>query len=199
LDSGQKKLEEAIRLDPNLPAAPGKHGAPVVRQDKRYEAERYFFARCCTGFKERPGLLLPRDAPDVPGADAEEIAEAKTALEKAVALNPGLGWAWSNLGLLYANDAGALDKALSAAKRAVDIVPGEPHFQYNLAKFLLAMERFDEAADHRPETSKFRRLKHRFSCREISDANDQAQQYAAYKKMNEATSATAPAINRETN
>jgi len=51
----------------------------------------------------------------------------------------------SNLGLLYANDAGALDKALSAAKRAVDTVPGEPHFQYNLAVVLARMERFDEA------------------------------------------------------
>src|SRR6267143_1975802 len=132
------------------------------------------------------------------GTDTEEIAEAKTALEKTVALNPGLGWAWSNLGLLYANDAGAHDKALSAAKRAVDTVPGEPHFQYNLAVVLARMERFDEAG------TIARKLQSSGDPNIVSLAGkfltqiDEAQQYAAYKKMNQATSATTPAINRET-
>jgi tetratricopeptide (TPR) repeat protein len=198
LDSGQKKLEEAIRLDPNLPAAQESMGLLLFRQDKRYEAERYFSRAVALDSKSALAYYYHAMLLMSQGADAEEMAEAKTALEKAVALNPGLGWAWSNLGLLYANDAGALDKALSAAKRAVDTVPGEPHFQYNLAEVLARMERFDEAR------TIARKLQSAGDPNIVSLAGkfltqiDQAQQYAAYKKMNEATSATTPAINRET-
>jgi len=198
LESAQKKLEEAIRLDPNLPAAQESMGLLLFRQDKRYEAERYFSRAVAVDSKSALAYYYHAMLLMSQGADAEEMAEAKTALEKAVALNPGLGWAWSNLGLLYANDAGALDKALSAAKRAVDIVPGEPHFQYNLAEVLARMERFDEAR------TIARKLQSAGDPNIVSLAGkfltqiDQAQQYAAYKKMNEATSATTLAINRET-
>jgi tetratricopeptide (TPR) repeat protein len=198
LDSGQKKLEEAIRLDPNLPAAQESMGLLLFRQDKRYEAERYFSRAVALDSKSALAYYYHAMLLMSQGADAEEMAEAKTALEKAVALNPGLGWAWSNLGLLYANDAGALDKALSAAKRAVDTVPGEPHFQYNLAEVLARMERFDEAR------TIARKLQSSGDPNIVSLAGkfltqiDEAQQYAAYKKMNEATSATTPAINQGT-
>ena len=198
LDSGQKKLEEAIRLDPNLPAAQESMGLLLFRQDKRYEAERFFSRAVALDSKSALAYYYHAMLLMSQGADAEEMAEAKAALEKAVALNPGLGWAWSNLGLLYANDAGALDKALSAAKRAVDTVPGEPHFQYNLAEVLARMERFDEAR------TIARKLQSSGDPSIVSLAGkfltqiDEAQQYAAYKKMNEATSSTRPAINQGT-
>src|SRR6266853_177795 len=198
LDSGQKKLEEAIRLDPNLPAAQESMGLLLFRQDKRYEAERFFSRAVALDSKSALAYYYHAMLLMSQGADAEEMAEAKSALEKAVALNPGLGWAWSNLGLLYANDAGALDKALSAAKRAVDTVPGEPHFQYNLAVVLARMERFDEAR------TIARKLQGSGAPNIISLVDkflttvDQAQQYTAYKKANEAAPATTPAISRET-
>jgi tetratricopeptide (TPR) repeat protein len=130
------------------------------------------------------------------GADAEETVEAKTELEKAVALNPGLGSAWSNLALLYAEDPGTLDKALNAAKRAVDTMPGEPHFQYNLAVVLAHMERYDDAraiarklqVSGDPNTVSL--------ARKFLTQVDQAQQYAAYKKSSEATSAPAVVARR---
>src|SRR3977135_3611292 len=198
LESAQKKLEEAVRLDPNLPAAQESMGLLLFRQDKRYEAERYFSRAVALDSKSALAYYYHAMLLMSQGADAEEMAEAKTALEKAVALNPGLGWAWSNLGLLYANDAGALNKALSRADLAVHIFPGEPHFQYNLAEVLARMERFDEAR------TIARKLQSAGDPNIVSLAGkfltqiDQAQQYAAYKKMNEATSATTPAINRET-
>ena len=198
LESAQKKLEEAIRLDPNLPAAQESMGLLLFRQDKRYEAERFFSRAVALDSKSALAYYYHAMLLMSQGADAEEMAEAKAALEKAVALNPGLGWAWSNLGLLYANDAGALDKALNAAKRAVDTVPGEPHFQYNLAEVLARMERFDEAR------TIARKLQSVGDPNIVSLAGkfltqiDEAQQYAAYKKMNEATSATTPAINQGT-
>src|SRR5882724_3757969 len=128
------------------------------------------------------------------GSDEEQITEARTALEKAVALNPSLGSAWSNLALLYAN-AGALDNALNAATRAVDTMPGDPHFQYNLAVVLARMERYDEAR------AVARKLQASGNSDLVSVTGkfltqlDQAQQYAQHKKMNESNSAAATAIN----
>ncbi len=198
LEAANKKLEEAIRLDPNLPAAQESMGLLLFRQDKRYEAERYFSRAVALDSKSALAYYYHAMLLMSQGVDSEEMAEAKSALEKAVALNPGLGWAWSNLGLLYANDPGALDKALNAAKRAVDTVPGEPHFQYNLAVVLARMERFDEAR------TIARKLQSSGDPNIISLVDkflttvDQAQQYTAYKKANEAAPATTPAISRET-
>jgi tetratricopeptide (TPR) repeat protein len=197
LETAHKKLEEAIRLDPNLPAAQESMGLLLFRQNEHYGAEKYFSRAVALDSKSAlayyyHGMLLMSQ-----GTDPEEMAEAKTALEKAVALNPGLGSAWSDLGLLYSNDPGTLDKALNAAKRAVDSMPGEPHFQYNLAVVLAQMERFDEAR------TIVRKLQSSGDPNIVSLATqfltnvEQAQQYAAYKKRNEATSATAPAIDRE--
>ena len=199
LETAHKKLEEAIRLDPNLPAAQESMGLVLFRQDELYGSEKYFSRAVALDSKSAlayyyHGMLLMSQ-----GADAEEMAEAKTALEKAVALNPGLGSAWSDLGLLYANDPDAIEKALVAEKRAVDTLPGEPHFQYNLAVVLARMERYDDAR------AIARKLQSSGDPAIVSLATqfltnvDQAQRYAAYKKTNEATSAAAPAKNRQTN
>src|SRR6266404_2172909 len=144
LDAARKKLEEAIRLDPNLAAAQESMGLVLFRQDERYGAEKYFAHAVALDSKSALAYFYHAMLLTSEGSDEEQIAEARTALEKAVALNPGLGSAWSNLALLYAN-AGALDNALKAAKRAVDTMPGDPHFQYNLAVVLARMERYDEA------------------------------------------------------
>jgi tetratricopeptide (TPR) repeat protein len=193
----RKKLEEAIRLDPNLPAAQESMGLLLFRQDERYGAERYFSraveldSKSALAYFYHAMLLMSQ------GTVAEEMPEAQTALEKAVALNPGLGSAWSSLGLLYANEPGTLDKALSAAKRAVDTMPGEPHFQFNVAVVLERMERYEDAR------TTARKLLSSGDPNIISLAGkflahvDQAQRLAAYKKTNEATSAAVPAIKQE--
>ena len=196
LDAAHKKLEEAIRLDPNLAAAQESMGLVLFRQDERYGAEKYFARAVALDSKSALAYFYHAMLLTSEGSDEEQIAEARTALEKAVALNPGLGSAWSNLALLYAN-AGALDNALKAAKRAVDTMPGDPHFQYNLAVVLARMERYDEAR------AVARKLQTSGNSDVASVAGkfltqlDQAQQYAAYKKMNESDSAAATAINHE--
>ena len=195
-EAAQKKLEEAIRLDPNLAAAQESMGLLLFRQNESYAAEKYFARAVELDTKSAlayfyHAMLLTSQAPD-----PEETAEARASLEKAVALNPGLGPAWSNLGLLYANS-GEFDKALSAAKSAVDSVPGEPHFQYNLAVVLARMERFDDAR------SIARKLHSSGDPAIVSAADnflkqlDQAQQYAAFKKMNESSSPPAATMNNE--
>jgi len=196
LDAAHKKLEEAIRLDPNLAAAQESMGLVLFRQDERYGAEKYFAHAVALDSKSALAYFYHAMLLTSEGSDEEQIAEARTALEKAVALNPGLGSAWSNLALLYAN-AGALDNALNAAKRAVDTMPGDPHFQYNLAVVLARMERYDEAR------AVARKLQTSGNSDVVSVTGkfltqlDQAQQYAAYKKTNESNSAAATAINHE--
>jgi tetratricopeptide (TPR) repeat protein len=196
LDAAHKKLEEAIRLDPDLAAAQESMGLLLFREDERYGAEKYFARAVALDSKSALAYFYHAMLLTSEGSDEEKIAEARTALEKAVALNPALGSAWSNLALLYAN-AGALDNALSAAKRAVDTMPGDPHFQYNLAVVLARMERYDEAR------AVARKLQASGNSDVVSVAGkfltqlDQAQQYAGYKKMNESNSAAATAVNHE--
>jgi tetratricopeptide (TPR) repeat protein len=196
LDAAHKKLEEAIHLDPDLAAAQESMGLLLFRQDERYGAEKYFARAVALDSKSALAYFYHAMLLTSEGSDEEQIAEARTALEKAVALNPALGSAWSNLALLYAN-AGALDNALSAAKRAVDTMPGDPHFQYNLAVVLARMERYDEAR------AVARKLQASGNSDVVSVAGkfltqlDQAQQYAAFKKMNESNSAAATAVNHE--
>jgi hypothetical protein len=76
-------------------------------------------------------------------------------------------------------------------------MPGDPHFQYNLAVVLALMERYDEAR------AVARKLQTSGDPETVSVAGkfltqlDQAQQYAAYKRMNESNSAAATVINHE--
>jgi tetratricopeptide (TPR) repeat protein len=198
LDAASRRLEEAIRLDANLATAQESMGLLLFRKDQRYEAERYFSRAVALDSKSAMAYFYHATLLMSQGADAEETVEAKTELEKAVALNPGLGSAWSNLALLYADDPGTLDKALNAAKRAVDTMPGEPHFQYNLAVVLAHMERYDDAraiarklqVSGDPNTVSL--------ARKFLTEVDQAQQYATYKKRSEATSTPAAVMKRRT-
>jgi tetratricopeptide (TPR) repeat protein len=196
LDAASRRLEEAIRLDPNLATAQESMGLLLFRKDQRYEAERYFSRAVALDSKSPMAYFYHATLLMSQGADAEETVEAKTELEKAVALNPGLGSAWSNLALLYADDPGTLDKALNAAKRAVHTMPGEPHFQYNLAVVLAHMERYDDAR------TIARKLQVSGDPNTVSLAGkfltqvDQAQQYATYKKRSETTSAPAAVMKR---
>ena len=196
LDAAHKKLEEAIRLDPDLAAAQESMGLLLFRQDERYGAEKYFARAVALDSKSALAYFYHAMLLTSEGSDEEQIAGARTALEKAVALNPALGSAWSNLALLYVNT-GALDNALNAAKRAVDTMPGDPHFQYNLAVVLARMERYDDAR------VVARKLQTSGDPETVSVAGkfltqlDQAQQYAAYKRMNESNSVAATANNHE--
>jgi hypothetical protein len=76
-------------------------------------------------------------------------------------------------------------------------MPGDPHFQYNLAVVLARMERYAEAR------SVARKLQASGDPETVSVAGkfltqlDQAEQYAAYNKMNESNSAAAAAISHE--
>jgi Tfp pilus assembly protein PilF len=145
LDAARARLEQAIRLDPNLAAPQENMGYLLYREDKQVEADKYFAramqldSRSARAYYFHAMLAMSR------GTQPDSMAEAKAALEKAVSLDPGLAPAWSSLGLLYSQSPETADKALGAVRRATALMPGEPRFQYNLAVVLARARRFEEA------------------------------------------------------
>jgi tetratricopeptide (TPR) repeat protein len=145
LDEARPKIEEAIRLDPTLAGPQESMGLLLFRQEKRDEAQKYFSRAVALDSKSAlanfyDGMLLLSG-----GADEKETVEAQEALEKAVALNPQFAPAWDNLAMLYSRDPAKLDKALSATRTAVNEMPGEPRYRFDMAIVLLRMGRFDDA------------------------------------------------------
>ena len=145
IDSGRAKIEQALKLDPNLAIAQESMGLLLFRERKGQEAQKYFSRAVALDSKNAlayyyDGMLL------VSGLSEEEDPdEAQTALEKAVALKPELAPAWDALASLYVHDPATLDKALDASEHAVKFMPGEPRYRFNLAIVMSRMGRFDEA------------------------------------------------------
>ena len=173
-------------------------GYLLYRKNQHDEADKYFSRAVELDSKSALAYYYHAMLVMSGGHGQQEMIEARTALEKAVALNPKLAPAWANLGMLYSQDPDTLDKALAAAKLAVQTMPGEPHFQFNLAVVLARMERYDEA----------RAMAHKFqnsadpaiasAAEQLLARLDQGQQYAAFKKTNEAPPPTSPPINHDT-
>ena len=75
----------------------------------------------------------------------EEWPRAEASLEKAIALNPSFAPAYANLATLYSLRLEKQDKALGAARRAVQLEPGTISYSLNLGYVLLNMGSNDEA------------------------------------------------------
>jgi tetratricopeptide (TPR) repeat protein len=144
-ETARAKIEEALRIDPNSPAAQESMGLLLFREEKRSEAQKYFSRAVALDSKSAlayfyDGMLLVSG-----GAEEEDMDEAQAALEKAVALKPELAPAWDALASLYATDPQNMNKARDAAERAVKAMPGDPRYRFNLAVVLLRMGNFEDA------------------------------------------------------
>ena len=144
-DAARAKIEEALKLDPNLAVAQESMGLLLFREDKRSEAQKYFSRAVALDSKSAlanyyDGMLLVSG-----GAEEEDVDEAQAALEKAVALKPELAPAWDALASLYISDPQSRDRARDAAEQAVKAMPGDPRYRFNLAVILVRMGQFDEA------------------------------------------------------
>ena len=144
-DPAHRKLEEAIRLDPNLPAAQESMGYLLFRQQKRDEADKYFARAIELDSKSAFAYYFHAMVEISQATGGKPDEDAVRSLEKAVALNPDLAPAWANLGTLYSLDKGTLGKALAAAQRATALVPGDSQFQYSLAVVLARAARYSDA------------------------------------------------------
>src|ERR1700730_10804445 len=124
LDRARKKLEEAMRLDPNLPAAQESMGYLLYRQQKQEEAGKYFARAIELDSKSAFAYYFHAMLEISQATGGKPDEDAVRSLEKAVALNPDLAPAWANLGTLYSLDKDTLGKGIAAAQRATALVPG---------------------------------------------------------------------------
>lgn len=145
LGLARPKIEEAMRLDSTLPGPLESMGLLLLREQKPIEAQAYFSRAVALNSNSALANFFQGTLLLDSGDDEKTTSEAQQLLEKAVTLNPLLGPAWESLGKLYSRDPGTLDKALIAARNAVEAMPGEQDYQLDVAGILMAMKRFDEA------------------------------------------------------
>ncbi|AHK43474.1 MULTISPECIES: adenylate/guanylate cyclase domain-containing protein [Ensifer] len=117
-----------------------------------------------TGEEERRGSLgkvdpeaydlLVRSRQAILQFNAVSSAEARSMLERAIAIDPGLAAAYASLAIIALTDfinrwnggtADDLERALELAQRAVDIDDNEPHGHHALSLAHCWMRHFDEA------------------------------------------------------
>jgi tetratricopeptide (TPR) repeat protein len=195
LENARAKIEEALRLDPNLAPAQESMGLLLFREGKRSEAQKYFSRAVALDSKSAltyyyDGMLLTSG-----GAEQEDADEAQAALEKAVALKPELAPAWDALARLYVSDPQNLSKALNAAERAVKAMPGEPRYRFNLAVVLLRMNKFDDARAIVQGVGKSADQALAMQAEQFLGQIDRAQQYYS-SRGNGAAEVARPEVNR---
>jgi len=145
LQTARPKIEEAIKLDPNLALAQESMGLLLFREDKHDEAQKYFSRAVALDSKSALAYYLDGMLLVSSGSAAHDPAEAQAALEKAVALNPELAPAWDSLAFLYTANPENWNKALSACEQAVKAMPGDPGYRLNMVAVLLRMGKFEQA------------------------------------------------------
>ena len=146
LKEAQAALEAAEKEDPNLAAVHESLGLFYFRERNLEEAAKeldlathlnsnsflaYYFS----------AMLNLRGA----GGSREAWPKAEAGLEKAIALNPSFAPAYSSLASLYSLHKESQDKALVAARRAVELEPGNIAYTINLGFVLLSTNKTDEA------------------------------------------------------
>jgi tetratricopeptide (TPR) repeat protein len=145
LQTARPKIEEAIKLDPNLALVQESMGLLLFREDKHDEAQKYLSRAVALDSKSALAYYLDGMLLVSGGSTAHDPAEAQAALEKAVALNPELAPAWDSLAFLYTANPENWNKALSASEHAVKAMPGDPGYRLNMAAVLLRMGKFEQA------------------------------------------------------
>lgn len=146
MKEAEAALQAAVKQDPKLAAAHESLGLFYFRQHKLEDAANelelatqlnsnsfltYYFS----------AMLNLRGAHGTP--DAWPKAEAD--LEKAIALNPGFAPGYSSLASLYSLHPESREKAVVAARRAVELEPGNIAYTINLGFVLLSTNKIDEA------------------------------------------------------
>ncbi len=138
-------LEEAMRLAPELAAPRESMGLLELQEGQRDEATKWFseavqldsrnfLAYYYTAFLSSQGVLGP-----------ERMAATEKNLKKAIELNPNFAPAYTVLAQLYVVRGEHLDEAMAAARKAVQLEPGNLSHHLSVANVLMRMERIADA------------------------------------------------------
>ncbi len=146
-DEAASALNEAFRLDPNLPLVHEALGFLHFRQGRRQDAARELAEAArlnSSSFLTHYWLaMLTSQDSGREGA----FDEAEQHLRRTIELNREFAGAYSMLAtfLVRRNDKARMDEALALAGKAVELEPGTLVFHLNMGQVLLRLERAAEA------------------------------------------------------
>ncbi len=144
--SARAPFERAIAIDPKFATARVNLGAVLIQTGELQAASAQLDrAIALIGEKQDAAYALYLRAKI--HTEAGETGKAIAALKKAVALEPDLAEAWSDLGDAYRKRQDDVN-ALAAFERAVKIRPDDAVAQTRLANELLGQDRAHEAVEH---------------------------------------------------
>jgi len=138
-------LEEALHLEPNLAQAHEAMGFLLYRQGAREEAAKYFARAVQLDSQSFLAHYLHAMLLVEGSQDQNSYADAEASLERSIALNPNFAPAHATLASFYSARPQTLEKALTEARKAAELEPGDLRYYLNLGHILLRMERTDDA------------------------------------------------------
>jgi tetratricopeptide (TPR) repeat protein len=145
LDDAQDKLEDALNLDASVADAEQGMGFLALQRNELEDAEKHF---------TRATELDANDALSYYGEGLVAMSRggfvgvpvgAVVAFEKTVALIPDFAPAWYNLASIYALRPETMQKALTDARRAASLAPGESGYQLQVANILDRSGRMEDS------------------------------------------------------
>jgi TPR repeat protein len=140
-------LEEAIRLDPELPDAREGIGLLAWREGKEDEARRWLGEAVrlpsASAVAHYSHALLSIRQPE----SVERMAEAQASLERAVALDPSFAEALVMLAQVSTNRGADVDQILALMRRAIELEPAVFDYRLTVARLLLSCGNIEAARD----------------------------------------------------
>jgi tetratricopeptide (TPR) repeat protein len=138
LDQARPLLDQAVQLEPGMPATHGALGFYDFRHGDFVAADKEMSKAIALGSQDFiafycHGVLLLRDL----AATDEATRKARTALEIAARLNPRYAPTFEALTQAYSRAADTQAKALESARTAVELDPDSSTYKFGLAYVLL--------------------------------------------------------------
>jgi len=140
-------LEEAVRLDPQLPDAREGMGVLAWREGKKDEARRWLGEAVrlpsASAVAHYSHAVLTLGQP----RSAELLSEAQASLERAIALDPGLAEALVVLAQVSTDRGSGVDRILNLMRRAIELEPAVFDYRLTEARLLLSCGEVQTARD----------------------------------------------------
>lgn len=154
LDGAEKRLQQALQLEPNHAMANSSLGMVRVRQNKHSEAKPLLQKAVASNSQNYLAHYYYALALSLEGMDAdnrssgytsEAAGEMRTHLKKAIELSPTFPESYRLLAFVNLVRGEQIDESISLLKRGLALSPGSAHFGFMLAQLYMRKEDFKSA------------------------------------------------------